>query len=389
MWIFLSLYLFIVLLWVLEYIELERSREKINIRIHVNGTRGKSSTTRLISAVLRASGMKSWAKVTGTEPMLVFEDGSHIRIPRRGRANIIEQAKILKGASKRKIEAIVMECMALRPDFQWIEAHKMIKPTIAVITNVRADHLDVMGPTVEDVALALSNTIPKDAILVTAEKNYIQIFEEVARKLNTKVYLVDGERDVKDEEMRGFPYIEHKDNVAIALKIAELLGVDRRKALEFMYTTEPDPGVLYIYEVEEGGKKFYFVSAFAANDPDSFKIIWDMMKKRWKRKIVVMNCRDDRVERSKQLGELLAKYMEAEKVLVTGALTKVFISTAVHHGFPREKIIDLEGLTPLEAYERIKEEAPPESLVFGMGNMVTFGERLTEIIKERAKRIVS
>ncbi|SVD58206.1 uncharacterized protein METZ01_LOCUS411060, partial [marine metagenome] len=38
---------------------------QIPIRIHVNGSRGKSSVTRLIAAGLRAGGLKALAKTTG------------------------------------------------------------------------------------------------------------------------------------------------------------------------------------------------------------------------------------------------------------------------------------------------------------------------------------
>ena len=43
-----------------------RNVARIPIRVHVNGTRGKSSVTRLIAAGLRAGGVRTFAKTTGT-----------------------------------------------------------------------------------------------------------------------------------------------------------------------------------------------------------------------------------------------------------------------------------------------------------------------------------
>ena len=53
-----------------------RHLRAIPVRIHVAGTRGKSTTTRLIAAGLRAGGLRVVAKTTGTEPRLIYPDGS-------------------------------------------------------------------------------------------------------------------------------------------------------------------------------------------------------------------------------------------------------------------------------------------------------------------------
>ena len=49
------------------------SLAQLPIRIHVNGSRGKSSVTRLIAAGLRAGGLKTLAKTTGTAPLIIDE----------------------------------------------------------------------------------------------------------------------------------------------------------------------------------------------------------------------------------------------------------------------------------------------------------------------------
>ena len=53
----------------LERVVHRRNLAKIPLRIHVNGTRGKSSVTRLIAAALRAHGTVTCAKTTGTLAM--------------------------------------------------------------------------------------------------------------------------------------------------------------------------------------------------------------------------------------------------------------------------------------------------------------------------------
>ena len=51
-------------------------------------------------------------------------------------------------------QALVIECMALQPELHWLSERKLVRATHGVITNARADHLDVMGPTAADVARA-------------------------------------------------------------------------------------------------------------------------------------------------------------------------------------------------------------------------------------------
>ena len=177
----------IFLIWgIIEQINHLQRVKKIPIRIHVNGTRGKSTTTRLIAAGLREAGFKVLAKTTGTLPRLILEDGTEVSIKRRGNANIIEQLKIFTEAVKRKVNVLVIECMAVSPELQWVSEHKMVKSTIGVITNVRQDHLEEIGPEPNDMAEALKLTIPQNGILVTAEKKYFPIFKKQADQLKTK-----------------------------------------------------------------------------------------------------------------------------------------------------------------------------------------------------------
>ena len=70
------------------------SPRRIPVRIHVAGTRGKSTTTRLIAAGLRAGGRRVLAKTTGSEPRLILPDGREEDWPRRGPASIREQVRL-------------------------------------------------------------------------------------------------------------------------------------------------------------------------------------------------------------------------------------------------------------------------------------------------------
>ena len=171
--VIISLLTFLLLLYlVVEYQRHQQLLKTIPHRIHVNGTRGKSSVTRLIGAGLRAGGIPSITKVTGTYPRMILPDGSEVAIHRNEKANILEQLSIVKYCAEQRAEVLIIECMALQPLYQRITEKQMIRATLGVITNIRMDHLDVMGPTLDDVAIAICNTIPRNTKVFTAEDRY-------------------------------------------------------------------------------------------------------------------------------------------------------------------------------------------------------------------------
>ena len=160
----------------------------IPVRIHVNGTRGKSSVTRLIAGALREHGLKTFAKTTGTLPRMIMDDGIEYPIYRPAGPNIIEQLRIVALAAKNKADALVIECMALQPKLQSIVALKFVSATHGVITNARADHLDIMGPTEKDVVMALLGTVPTKTTLYTAEQDYHAEFRAVCEDRKSTLY---------------------------------------------------------------------------------------------------------------------------------------------------------------------------------------------------------
>ena len=76
----------------------------------------------------------------------------------------------------------------LYPQYQWIAEHQMVKSHIGFLTNVRPDHLDEMGPTEDDVALSLCNTVPLNSLLVTGEDQKPEIIKEVAEQNGSYIY---------------------------------------------------------------------------------------------------------------------------------------------------------------------------------------------------------
>lgn len=365
----------------------ERNLRRVPIRIHVNGTRGKSSVTRLIAAGLRAGGRRTLAKTTGTMARLIRPDGTEVDVYRVGAPNIIEQTRIVRRAVEFEVEALVIECMAVMPDLQPLAELRLVKSTIGVITNCRADHLDVMGPTTDDVARALSQTCPRGGQLFTAEHERAHILEARARERGTRLVVVDSTA-VGAAELDGFEYVEHADNLALALAVSAHFGVARATALRGMQSATPDPGALRRFRIEVGGRSVEFVNAFAANDPDSTLLIWRRLGLETPRpgvaRIVLANCRPDRVQRSAQIAELVAMRLHADHVVLSGDGTDLVAYLAARHGLPPERLHNLGQRGAESVYEHVLGLVRDQAVVVGIGNIVGLGEEIVLHFRNRA-----
>lgn len=293
----------------------DRAHAAIPVRIHVNGTRGKSTVTRLIAAALRANGTATVAKTTGTAARIILPDGTESPIRRRTTASIREQLWLLREARRRGATAVVVECMAIDPALQHVSERDMLKASMGVITNARPDHAEEMGPDADSVAAALSNTVPAGGLLVLGPDLTQPVFDDAARRLGTRVVRADRETvcSLATAPLPSWAI----DNLAVALTTTRALDIPDSIAWPAMIAAPEDPGAMTQRRCTVAGRTLTIIDGSAANDPESLALLLAEAAGAGER-LFVFNHRTDRPLRLRQFAGAPLWKEPGVSVLITG-----------------------------------------------------------------------
>lgn len=363
----------------------DKNVKSIPIRVNVNGIRGKSTITRLITGILTEAGYKTVGKTTGTAPRIIYDNKEEeiFRAPKG--VNIREQLEVIQEAHDYGAEALVLECMAVKPNYQKIYQEDMVQANVGVIVNVREDHLDEMGPTLDQIAQAFTTTIPYNGILILSNTDYNDMFCEIATERNTKVFIAD-EKEIPEGYLDAFDYVVFPNNVSVPLALARALDIDKELALQGMLHAIADPGALRIVPVEVDGKQTTFVNAMAANDPESTFDIWQMLEDNallGSNPVILFNARQDRVDRTLSMVKDCLPYLgENVELVVMGEIVDPIVKA-----YKKGKLKNVSKLVDLsyQSGESVRDyiyEIMDGRLVFAMGNIHGIGEEFFEAITE-------
>ena len=171
--------------------------------IHVAGTNGKGSTAHMISSVLQESGYKVGLY---TSPHLKdFRERIKINgemISENSVIDFIQKYKLrfediqmsffemtvamaFYFFSKEEVDIAIIECgLGGR-----LDSTNIITPEISVITNIGLDHTNLLGNTLEEIAVEKAGIIKKRIPVVIGRKQIeiLHVFEEKANKENSKL----------------------------------------------------------------------------------------------------------------------------------------------------------------------------------------------------------
>ncbi|MDX2055007.1 MAG: hypothetical protein SFV15_21570 [Polyangiaceae bacterium] len=314
---------------------IDATRRELPLVVGGWGTRGKSGTARLKAGFFHGMGYECFVKTTGCEAMFIHAIPG---VPARevfvyrayDKASIGEQKHVLDLARRFDVRVFLWECMALQPDLVQLLQLQWMRDDYSTITNAYPDHEDVQGPTGRDVADVISQFVPENAHVLSAEDQMLPVIRQRALERGSSLVSV-GDRQaelIADDLLRRFPYNEHPKNIALVAALARSLGVPESVAIaEMADNVVADLGVLKTYPaVQYLGRTVSFTNGMSANERTGALGNWertgfssakpDQTPGRWL--TTVVNNRADRLARSRVFARLIVQDVSAHRHILIG-----------------------------------------------------------------------
>ena len=229
--------------------------------IHITGTKGKGSTTLVLSNMLKSAGYKTASFVS---PHIInvreriainnqwISEEDFISITKKIK-NILEENKIYNitvfeiftiiGLYYFYIQNVDYACVEVGIGGK-LDCTNIVDSSISVITSISYDHMEILGNTIEEITEQKAGIIKENSLVVSAaqEKESINIIKKISKEKNSKLYVFKKDFDVdiisNTNKILEFNYIENEkkykfettllgehqsENISLAFKTFTLL----------------------------------------------------------------------------------------------------------------------------------------------------------------------
>lgn len=229
--------------------------------IHITGTKGKGSTTLVLSNMLKFAGYKTASFVS---PHIInvreriainnqwISEEDFINITKKIK-NILEKNKIYNitvfeiftiiGLYYFYIQNVDYACIEVGIGGK-LDSTNIVDSCISVITSISYDHMEILGNTIEEITEQKAGIIKENSLVVSAaqEKESINIIKKISKEKNSKLYVFKKDFDVdiisNTNKILEFNYIENEkkykfettllgehqsENISLAFKTFTLL----------------------------------------------------------------------------------------------------------------------------------------------------------------------
>lgn len=229
--------------------------------IHITGTKGKGSTTLVLSNMLKFAGYKIASFVS---PHIInvreriaingewISEKDFVDITKKIK-NILEENKIYNitvfeiftiiGLYYFYIQNVDYACIEVGIGGK-LDCTNIVDSSISVITSISYDHMEILGNTIEEITEHKAGIIKENSLVVSAaqEKESINIIKKISKEKNSKLYVFKKDFDVdiisNTNKILEFNYIENEkkykfettllgehqsENISLAFKTFTLL----------------------------------------------------------------------------------------------------------------------------------------------------------------------
>ncbi|TXJ47127.1 bifunctional folylpolyglutamate synthase/dihydrofolate synthase [Brachyspira aalborgi] len=229
--------------------------------IHVTGTKGKGSTTLVLSNMLKSAGYKTASFVS---PHIInvreriaidnqwISEEDFINITKKIK-NILEENKIYNitvfeiftiiGLYYFYIQNVDYACIEVGIGGK-LDCTNIVDSSISIITSISYDHIEILGNTIEEITEQKAGIIKENSLVVSAaqEKESTNIIKKISKEKNSKLYVFKKDFDVdiisNTNKILEFNYIENEkkykfettllgehqsENISLAFKTFTLL----------------------------------------------------------------------------------------------------------------------------------------------------------------------
>ena len=229
--------------------------------IHITGTKGKGSTTLVLSNMLKSAGYKTASFVS---PHIInvreriainnqwISEEDFIDITKKIK-NILEENKIYNitvfeiftiiGLYYFYIQNVDYACIEVGIGGK-LDCTNIVDSSISVITSISYDHMEILGNTIEEITEQKAGIIKENSLVVSAaqEKESINIIKKISKEKKSKLYVFKKDFDVdiisNTNKILEFNYIENEkkykfettllgehqsENISLAFKTFTLL----------------------------------------------------------------------------------------------------------------------------------------------------------------------
>lgn len=229
--------------------------------IHITGTKGKGSTTLVLSNMLKFAGYKTASFVS---PHIInvreriainnqwISEEDFISITKKIK-NILEENKIYNitvfeiftiiGLYYFYIQNVDYACIEVGIGGK-LDCTNIVDSSISIITSISYDHTEILGNTIEEITEQKAGIIKENSLVVSAaqEKESVNIIKKISKEKNSKLYVFKKDFDVdiisNTNKILEFNYIENEkkykfettllgehqsENISLAFKTFTLL----------------------------------------------------------------------------------------------------------------------------------------------------------------------